>query len=624
MADDRTKISELPVAQSISDTDVMVAVVDDATCKAYVPLLREAFVGAETTAREAADTALGNRIDGKQDTLTFDDVPTDGSNNPVKSNGIYDALATKANTADLATVATTGDYEDLTDKPTIPVIEANPSGEATAEMQKLKIDSTIYKFASQKAYGEITNVDIASFSDGADEPLAKLEVGIEAVQNLNGYDSPWVGGAGKNIIDVSDKTVTSQTTILSGKTFPAGTYTLSTDTINNSDINCNIRVNKTGTSTIIASILIPASASTKTRRNATFTLTEETQISILCNGQSSGYSFTIQNVMLEKGSTATDFEPYSNICPISGWDEVNVTRCGVNFYNKNAKDTTKGYVNNYLLGRDGEETSNSNYEITEYIELPAFGTSRDVTLQGLQGDQVYICWYDESKAYIGQGRYSTYSTRTFTIPATAKYIRFSVYKANEDITMLVWGSEASDYAPYVSNDYTISLGETRYGGKLDVTSGVLTVDSGIVDLGTLTWGKTTQYGYTFFYSSVVSNKKYNKLCSHYKAVTKARDNLNNEEVGLYNTTNNLVPVIRDDSKASMTTDEFKTAMSGVQLVFELTTPQTVQLSATQVKTLLKGNNILADSGKIVDVVYVRDLNTYLKSLDDRITALENA
>lgn len=37
-------------------------------------------------------------FDGKQDTLTFDDTPTDNSNNPVKSNGIYDALATKADT----------------------------------------------------------------------------------------------------------------------------------------------------------------------------------------------------------------------------------------------------------------------------------------------------------------------------------------------------------------------------------------------------------------------------------------------------------------------------------------------------------------------------------------------
>ena len=41
---------------------------------------------------------LDDAMAGKQNVLTFDTVPTDGSNNPVKSNGIYDALATKANT----------------------------------------------------------------------------------------------------------------------------------------------------------------------------------------------------------------------------------------------------------------------------------------------------------------------------------------------------------------------------------------------------------------------------------------------------------------------------------------------------------------------------------------------
>ena len=41
---------------------------------------------------------LSIAVAGKQDALTFDDIPTDGSDNPVKSNGIYDALATKQNT----------------------------------------------------------------------------------------------------------------------------------------------------------------------------------------------------------------------------------------------------------------------------------------------------------------------------------------------------------------------------------------------------------------------------------------------------------------------------------------------------------------------------------------------
>ena len=41
-------------------------------------------------------------LDGKQDTLTFDNMPTENSTNPVKSGGIYSALAGKADTGIVA------------------------------------------------------------------------------------------------------------------------------------------------------------------------------------------------------------------------------------------------------------------------------------------------------------------------------------------------------------------------------------------------------------------------------------------------------------------------------------------------------------------------------------------
>ena len=47
---------------------------------------------------------LSEALDGKQDTLTFDSQPIDGSTNPVESNGIYDALAGKL---DKITITTT-------------------------------------------------------------------------------------------------------------------------------------------------------------------------------------------------------------------------------------------------------------------------------------------------------------------------------------------------------------------------------------------------------------------------------------------------------------------------------------------------------------------------------------
>lgn len=48
----------------------------------------------------AANTAwsskkIADELDTKQDTLTFDTVPTEGSTNPVESSGVFDALATK-------------------------------------------------------------------------------------------------------------------------------------------------------------------------------------------------------------------------------------------------------------------------------------------------------------------------------------------------------------------------------------------------------------------------------------------------------------------------------------------------------------------------------------------------
>lgn len=51
---------------------------------------------------------------GKQDALTFDNTPTINSNNPVKSGGVYTALAGKVNTADVEEKDLLVTYEDTT------------------------------------------------------------------------------------------------------------------------------------------------------------------------------------------------------------------------------------------------------------------------------------------------------------------------------------------------------------------------------------------------------------------------------------------------------------------------------------------------------------------------------
>ena len=75
--------------------------------------------------------------------IPIEDAVTDGSLNPVTSNAVFDALALKANSADLATVATTGDYNDLDNLPTIPAAQVNADWNATSGVTEILNKPTI-------------------------------------------------------------------------------------------------------------------------------------------------------------------------------------------------------------------------------------------------------------------------------------------------------------------------------------------------------------------------------------------------------------------------------------------------------------------------------------------------
>lgn len=61
--------------------------------------------------------------------INMDSTPISASTNTVTSGGVYTALSGKADTSSLATVATSGSYADLSNKPTIPTMEAFTAAE---------------------------------------------------------------------------------------------------------------------------------------------------------------------------------------------------------------------------------------------------------------------------------------------------------------------------------------------------------------------------------------------------------------------------------------------------------------------------------------------------------------
>ena len=151
--------------------------------------------GAAKTTVEACLAALNTYIGTKQDTLTFDNVPSAGSDNPVKSGGIYNALAEKADSADLAAVATSGDYSDLDNAPDLAAVATSGDYNDLNNTPEVQTVSASSKYAGGTEIGSVTidNVETKFYTphvshiygfhiDGAESvPSAKITYLADAV-----------------------------------------------------------------------------------------------------------------------------------------------------------------------------------------------------------------------------------------------------------------------------------------------------------------------------------------------------------------------------------------------------------------------------------------------------------
>lgn len=163
---------------------------------------------------------------------------------------------------------------------------------------------------------------------------------------------------------------------------------------------------------------------------------------------------------------------------------------------------------------------------------------------------------------------------------------------------------------------SISLGKTVYGGSWE-NDGTLTETMGMLDLGDLNWSYVTDSDFTnggYFRSvqySDMSNNTINILCDSYESAGVQGKNAVINKYGA--SANNIVYTANSSNRiyildsAYTDGDAFKTAMSGVKLVYELATPTTTTLTPTQISTILGTNNIFADCGEILDGSYFAEL-----------------
>ena len=202
---------------------------------------------------------------------------------------------------------------------------------------------------------------ICSFSDGAlDAPLKSLKFYVAPSQDLHGYSYPWPAGGGKNKLDVPSRSVStsvqSESTIYpegctvtkSGETVtavvsgPWAKVRLAMDTsklVNGQQYTFSAQFTNTGGGTIGLGYYdttwrgVKTSTATSVRLDIQFTYSSSMTTFILGliinnTGTSTGNTVVVEDIMLEAGGSVTAYAPYSNICPISGWSQVDGKQSG--------------------------------------------------------------------------------------------------------------------------------------------------------------------------------------------------------------------------------------------------------------------------------------------------------
>ena len=531
-----------------------------------------------------------------------------------------------------------------------------------------------------------TEAQIASCYDAAGEfPIKRLVANIIPKQNLNGYDHPWVGGAGKNLLPLTVSAIKEANTRGSwnGNVYTDSTgftFKLSLD----SDGNVNeIIVNGTGNNTGVFYLRahdvpngsytvngVPSGASWGSNNIFRIRIGDKTDAYIrdcLSDGvtvtTANGFNlqinvaggYTASNLTFKpmiRKSTETDatFEPYENICPISGYSAVNVYRSG--------KNLAEGFT---LKTNVVEKVGDDSYKIIK-IGSGIANRSGDADVN-LKANTQYIFTCDvelntpsiKFRAHHADGTYeditSTITTNRsvstpFTPSKVCDYIEAFLSSGNSNLNSyaivsdmmlrLATETDATYEAPQIAT-YPITFPTatgTVYGGTLTVNSdgsGTLTVDKGFVEYnGSEDWGAYPSYN--GFYRTQSDMKMGIRQDGYSNMLKDSKTSVVGQTNAFWLGVNTKsIYIIGVHDSMGDTVDAFKAYLAEhpLQLVFPLATPTTYALSAVEVAQMLQGvNNIWTDADGTLFFEYYANTALYVKKITNaqkgRIAGVEES
>ena len=457
---------------------------------------------------------------------------------------------------------------------------------------------------------------VVTFSDGMDTPVEDLTVDLEPIQDLHGQANPYPAGGGKNICDIDGYLANTETVY----TKNGDEYTITanialynnplvfSDTDIEITLSCASFVNGTTTNGRIDLLNSNGSIVGGIYASSVSKFTTVTASKMRFNWTNAG-TFSISKLQIEKGSSASAYSPYSNICPISGRQSVTVTRSGVNVWDEECES-------GYIEASSGREVADPNK-----IRMKNYVSVRPNTSYFKKSPvSFWNVYFDRDKNYISYG--SAGGNTVFTTPENCYYIRCGFESAygttyNHDIS-INYPSTDRDYHPGTVASVEVQLGQTVYGGTVDVTTGEMVVDR--------YWfkGGWTQYasgnGYKAYRSAEVpqglgtndiDSKPMSNMISSFGSFSSSA------------MSKNIIQPPRNNTNIAYMALQEDLDSTDVELSYIMLNPVTITLTPEQLTTLIGTNNIWSDADNIT-VGYINNVGVFIPDASEEKPGLMSA